>query len=113
MAVTVAERLREDRDRFVGFAFANADLLLELDGGGRIHWAGGAVKSILEVEADGLSGQPLGKILADHDAVMLMASLRALGPGQRRRGITLNLHLDRGSARQAQPCRPGTTEVHG
>jgi EAL domain-containing protein (putative c-di-GMP-specific phosphodiesterase class I) len=95
--------LREDRDRFVGFAFANADLLLELDGGGRIQWAGGAVKSILEVEADSLAEQPLAKILADHDAVMLMASLRALGPGQRRRGITLNLQIDAKSNGAKQP----------
>ena len=48
MAQTVADRLREERDRFVGFAFANADLLLELDGGSHVLWVGGAVKSILD-----------------------------------------------------------------
>jgi hypothetical protein len=94
MAVTVAERLREDRDRFVGFAFANADLLLELDGSGRIGWAGGAVKSVLEIDADAILGQPLAKILTDHDATMLMAALRGLGPGERKRGLTFNLQID-------------------
>ena len=94
MAVTVAERLREDRDRFVGFAFANADLLLELDGSGRIGWAGGAVKSVLEIDADAILGQPLAKILTDHDATMLLAALRGLGPGERKRGLTFNLQID-------------------
>lgn len=110
MAITVAEKLREDRDRFVGFAFANADLLLELDGGGRIQWAAGAIKSILEIEPEGLTERPLAKILADHDAVMLMASLRALGPGQRRRGITLNL-LAGGGTKRAPPPPPRAIEV--
>ena len=35
MAGNNKDRLREDRDRFVGFAFATADLLLELDGASR------------------------------------------------------------------------------
>ena len=45
MAPTIADRLREERDRFVGFAFANADLLLELDSHSKVLWVGGAVKS--------------------------------------------------------------------
>ena len=95
MAPTIADRLREERDRFVGFAFANADLLLELDGGSQVLWVGGAVKSILDVEADGLIGKPFTKILADKDSVLLAASLRGLGPGQRRRGLRLALQKTR------------------
>lgn len=91
MAPTIADRLREERDRFVGFAFANADLLLELDSGSKVLWVGGAVKSILDVEADALVGKPFTKILADQDSVLLTASLRGLGPGQRRRGLRLAL----------------------
>ena len=91
MAPTIADRLREERDRFVGFAFANADLLLELDSHAKVLWVGGAVKSILDVEADGLIGKPFTKILADQDSVLLTASLRGLGPGQRRRGLRLAL----------------------
>ena len=74
MAPTIADRLREERDRFVGFAFANADLLLELDSGSKVLWVGGAVKSILDVEADALVGKPFTKILADQDQVLLTAS---------------------------------------
>src|SRR5690349_1465867 len=93
MGSTIADRLREERDRFVGFAFANADLLLELDTGSTVLWVGGAVKSILDVEADALIGKPFTKILADQDRALLSASLRALGPGQRRRGLKLALKL--------------------
>lgn len=89
MVATITERLREDRDRFVGFAFANADLLLELDSDSRIQWAGGAVKSMLNLEADSLVNRPLTKILTVNDSVLLMAALRELQPGQRRRGLTM------------------------
>ena len=91
MSASIADRLREERDRFVGFAFANADLLLELNGASQVLWVGGAVKSILDIEADALIGKPFTKILADQDAVLLSASLRGLGPGQRRRGLRLAL----------------------
>jgi EAL domain-containing protein (putative c-di-GMP-specific phosphodiesterase class I)/GGDEF domain-containing protein len=91
MSASIADRLREERDRFVGFAFANADLLLELDNTSRVLWVGGAVKSILDIDQGALIGQPFMKILADEDAVLLGAALRSLGPGQRRRGLRLGL----------------------
>jgi EAL domain-containing protein (putative c-di-GMP-specific phosphodiesterase class I)/GGDEF domain-containing protein len=107
MAPTVADRLREERDRFVGFAFANADLLLELDGGSKVLWVGGAVKSILDVEADALIGRCFTQILTDKDAVLLSASLRGLDPGQRRRGLRLALRqnaAEPGLQRSVEAC---------
>jgi EAL domain-containing protein (putative c-di-GMP-specific phosphodiesterase class I) len=107
MAPTVADRLREERDRFVGFAFANADLLLELDGSSKVLWVGGAVRSILDVEADALIGRCFTQILADRDAVLLSASLRGLDPGQRRRGLRLALHrnaAEPGLQRSVEAC---------
>ena len=92
MAVSKTDRLREDRDRFVGFAFANADLLLELDGASRVQWAGGAVKSILGEDPEKVIGHPLIKILEDHDAILLRAALKDLRPGQRQRDLSLLLH---------------------
>ena len=106
MVATITDKLREERDRFVGFAFANADLLLELDGESRVQWAGGAVKSILDVDIDGIIGMPFTKILADHDQVLLTASLRALGPGRRRRGLTFALQ-----ASQDEPELQRTVEA--
>lgn len=91
MAGNNKDRLREDRDRFVGFAFATADLLLELDGASRVLWAGGAVKSVLGEDSERVVGHPLVKILADHDAILLRAALKDLKPGQRLRDLHLLL----------------------
>lgn len=91
MAVASAERLREERDRFVGFAFSNADILLELDDTSKVLWAGGAVKSILGVDSEQITGSALASILIPTDAILLKAALRDLDPGQRRRDLNLML----------------------
>ena len=91
MSATVANRLREERDRFVGFAFSNADVLLELDETSKVLWAGGAIKSILGVDNADLTGKPLTSILATADGILLKAALRNLGLGQRRRDLNLVL----------------------
>ena len=94
MAMANADRLREERDRFVGFAFSNADILLELDESSKVLWAGGAVKSILGIDNADLTGKPLTNILATADAILLKAALRNLGLGQRRRDLNLVLMDD-------------------
>jgi EAL domain-containing protein (putative c-di-GMP-specific phosphodiesterase class I)/GGDEF domain-containing protein len=104
MAVSNTDRLREDRDRFVGFAFANADLLLELDAESRVQWAGGAVKSILGEEPERVIGQPLIKILADHDAILLRAALKDLKPGQRQRDLNLLLQRRSDTQESVEVC---------
>jgi len=104
MVATITERLREDRDRFVGFAFANADLLLELDSDSRIQWAGGAVKSMLNLDADSLISRPLTKILTVHDSALLMAALRELQPGQRRRGLNMLVRRADSEGQMVEVC---------
>ena len=104
MVATITERLREDRDRFVGFAFANADLLLELDSDSRIQWAGGAVKSMLNLDADSLTNRPLTKILTVHDSALLMAALRELQPGQRRRGLNMLVRRADSEGQMVEVC---------
>lgn len=104
MVASITDRLREDRDRFVGFAFANADLLLELDGSSRIQWAGGAVRSILDFDADSLLDRPLTRILTVPDAVLLIAALRDLQPGQRRRGLTMTLQGEHRAGPVVEVC---------
>ena len=39
-------RLRLERDRFIAFAFAGADVLLELDTGHRVGYAAGATRAL-------------------------------------------------------------------
>jgi EAL domain-containing protein (putative c-di-GMP-specific phosphodiesterase class I) len=86
-----SDLVRRERDRFIGFSFAGADLLLELTGDLRIAWAGGAVRALLGVDADRLSAQMIAEFLSPLDAVLLGTALRQLRPGERRRGINLTL----------------------
>jgi EAL domain-containing protein (putative c-di-GMP-specific phosphodiesterase class I)/GGDEF domain-containing protein len=49
--------IRADRDRFVAFAFAAADLLIELDAKRRVVFATGAAQSLIGMSAAKLSGR--------------------------------------------------------
>jgi EAL domain-containing protein (putative c-di-GMP-specific phosphodiesterase class I) len=102
LAGQTQHRLREERDRFVGFAFAHADILVELDGDGRVCWADGALRSMLGVEADALLGQPIAKIVAPRDVMLMKSALHQLGPGQRRRDMPVILQNERGNALATQ-----------
>ena len=44
------DRVRHDRDRFVAFAFTDADILIELDAGGRVLFSAGALALIGQTE---------------------------------------------------------------
>jgi EAL domain-containing protein (putative c-di-GMP-specific phosphodiesterase class I) len=86
-------RLKHDRDRFVGFAFAGADALLELNREGVVSCALGAVASVFEI-ADDLADRAFHELFAPDDRAEIRAALahaeskglmkpllvRALGP---------------------------------
>ena len=61
--------LKQERDRFVGFAFATAHLLLEIDLEGTIRFAAGASCGLVDGPAERLIGRPLGSLVVaeDHD----------------------------------------------
>ncbi|PWC39722.1 EAL domain-containing protein [Azospirillum sp. TSO35-2] len=56
-----------DRDRFVGFAFAAADLLIETDGLGRILFSAGARCRLTKGDVGGLVGTNLMDVVAPAD----------------------------------------------
>ena len=91
MADRGPDAVRLDRDRFIGFAFASADLLLELDGDLLITWAGGAVRSLLRVNAEEAIGVSFAQFVARLDAVRVGATMRALQPGERHKDLFLGL----------------------
>lgn len=66
--IPAAEQLRRDRDRFVAFAFAAADMLLELDGNGTVLFADGATRGLLGYETQELIGQDFYSLLPDVDS---------------------------------------------
>ena len=63
--------LRQQRDRFVAFSFAAADLLIETGAGNRITYASGAAQRLLGVDAQSLVGRPVVEIFSvgDHSLV--------------------------------------------
>lgn len=73
---------RNERDRYVAFAFAAADLLVEVDDAGQIVFAAGASQSLTRRDAGSLNGTPVLDIVAPGDralAKVLLASLSHRG----------------------------------
>jgi len=99
MAVGKIDALRHERDRFIGFAFASADLLLELNADLRIAWAGGAVRSVLGTDADRLAGVPVASFLSRLDAIRVAEAMHGLGAGERQKDIDVTLRAAAGPAR--------------
>ncbi len=79
-------RRADNSERFVAFAFAAADLVAEIDGGGMITYAAGAYRSRFGSQPDEWVGRPLYDLVApaDHDALstalMMLAERGRLMP---------------------------------
>lgn len=72
-----------ERERFVGFAFAAADMLIEADGEGTVLFATGATRMRLGRAPETLIGRPAEELVALADQPALRAAL-ALLPGRGR-----------------------------
>lgn len=70
--------LRRDRDRFVAFAFTTADLLLEVDGSGKILYAAGAAKALTGLDAGALIGRQVIDLLMKDDIRRMNTALEQL-----------------------------------
>ncbi|HEY4028893.1 MAG TPA: EAL domain-containing protein [Caulobacteraceae bacterium] len=81
----------DDAHRYLGFAFASADLLFELDGEGIVTFALGAAQQVAGVNLDALAGTALRDIVSDEDQGIVDAFLGALEPGDRRGPIRIAL----------------------
>ncbi len=95
------------RDRFLGFAFAAAELLIEADGAGVVQFATGAFTRWFGVDAGDLAGRDLGSLLShtDQATVALCLSLA----GRKGRVAPVGVHLaneDRTPMALAGLCRP-------
>ena len=71
---TLVTNLRSDRDRFVAFAFAAADALVELDDEGNISYAVGAIHRLSGRPADQLLGTPFRDVVVGEDARLIRAA---------------------------------------
>ena len=73
-----------DPYRFLGLAFATADLLVEVDGEARVTFAAGAGHKLAGVDAAGLVGKPWLELFAGTDQPTVEALLAGLADGERR-----------------------------
>jgi EAL domain-containing protein (putative c-di-GMP-specific phosphodiesterase class I) len=71
--------LRWERDRHVGFAFAAADLLIEVGRDGMITAAAGAVHAVLDIEPGALVNRPVADIVAPADRALVRHLLKQIG----------------------------------
>ena len=78
-----AEQLREQRDRFLAFAFAASDLLLEIGDDSLIRYAVGATNQLLGEPPKAVIGQGWLDLFVETDRPLLVAKIGALAPGKR------------------------------
>ncbi len=94
MAETGAERqvrLRKERDRFLAFAFAGSDILLELDKNGLVTYADGATQGLLARESEALLGESFLGLVSDEDRHHCEDIIAALKLAPRIENITIHL----------------------
>lgn len=83
MADTKLNELRDDKERFVAFSFAAADLLIELNADGNICFVSGAAKGITGCDINDLMGEPFVDILDPLDKRMISYLLQNMKEGER------------------------------
>ena len=99
------DTLRFDRNRFLSFAFAAADMLVELDTAGKVGFAAGCCTAFTGIDADQMNGLPFLDLVDDGDRELVRQLLWQLCEKQEIGPVAVRLrggseHLDmRGMAR--------------
>jgi len=107
------EDLGRTSDVYVAFAFAAADVLVEIDPQGQTVFAVGAAMALFGRGARGLVGQPLRQIVHPSDLTVLDSALDQMGRGERVRNALLRVLRPDGRAVELtlsgypSPCDPG------
>ena len=64
---SLVDKLKRERDRFIAFAFASADILMELDKEGRIIYIDGASKRLLDLNPEEIINKTFAEIVSTDD----------------------------------------------
>lgn len=86
------------KNRYVAFAFARGDVLLEIDRDGAILFSTGTVRGLFGIDAELLIGKRLGTIVAPESAQVLEMVLSAAKTGRR---VLVDIVLQVGTRRAA------------
>ncbi|MGL1919657.1 MAG: EAL domain-containing protein [Hyphomicrobiales bacterium] len=81
--------IKLQRDRFMGFSFAAADLLIELDEQGCIQFAMGASQNLLGMPVQKVIKKPLNQFVVKADKTMLTFLFDSIKVGERRGPIKI------------------------
>ncbi len=90
--------LQSDRDRFVALAFCWADILVELDGDGRVVFTAGPLGRLLGAPDASLAGAKLADLIADHDRPLFEGLLAAAERRGRLEGASVHLKSASGAS---------------
>jgi EAL domain-containing protein (putative c-di-GMP-specific phosphodiesterase class I) len=88
----------DSKNRYVAFAFARGDILLEIDSTGIIVFATGTMQGLLGVDAESLIGKALRTVTASESAAALGRVLKAAKTGRR---VLVDIVLQVGARRAA------------
>lgn len=86
----VVDKLKRERDRFVAFAFASADILMEIDKDGVVRFADGSVLKLLGKQPEEIVGKNFNDIIHEDD---LDLADHFLGPDSGMRIDNVNIRL--------------------
>jgi len=90
--------MAENAARFLGFAFASADLLFEIDPEGKVVFVMGAVQRVAGLDQAQALGRPWRELIADADQDLVAALIDSLSSADRRGPVRVEL--------QPKPGRP-------
>lgn len=86
-----SEALRRERDRFVAFSFAAADLLMEVGPTGTITYVSGAARAVSGRDAAELVGKRYEQLFTEDNGPLIRRVLGRLAEGGRLEPIAVNL----------------------
>ncbi len=93
VVLSEAEQLREQRDRFLAFAFAASDLLLEIGDDSMIRYAVGATNQLLGGPPASVIGRGWLDLFVEEDRPLLVAKIGSLVPGKRCGPVLVSIRL--------------------
>lgn len=92
------EQLKDERNRFLAFAFAAADLLIEVDAALRIRFAVGAADGLAGRGVAALAGSDFLALFSAGDRAVIVAAVKRLGARSRMEPVALRMLRPDGQA---------------
>jgi len=115
IVLSEAEQLREQRDRFLAFAFAASDLLLEIGDDSLIRYAVGATNQLLGGSPQDVVGRGWLDLFVEEDRPLLVAKIGNLGAGKRCGPVLVSIlpakRRTAAAAGKGKPALSGTIKV--